>query len=136
MISVRSLLVAISVVGCSNDVTTPPAPTRTTQPEVRVVNATAEPLVFFVIAADLAPLLDPVPEASVTEPWAQPLAPGTARLLGEIPGRAEAPQGGVAVYLYALTADGTRAQFTRVELVSGQEIRQAGGRIVIRRLRP
>ncbi|MGH2376759.1 MAG: hypothetical protein ACREOC_16280 [Gemmatimonadales bacterium] len=135
MLTLRSLLVAVAVVGCSNTATAPATPSRTTQPDVRVVNATAEPLVFFAVAADLAPLLDPVPEASVTERWAQPLAPGAARRVGEIAGREQAPDGGVAVYLYALTADRTRARFTRVELASGQEIRQADGRIIIRRLR-
>jgi hypothetical protein len=38
------------------------------------------------------------------------------------------------VYLYALTPDGTRARFTRIELVLGADIRRAGGRIFIRQL--
>jgi hypothetical protein len=133
--STLTLLAAIIVAGCSNAATAPRVPSRTAQLEVRVVNATADPLVFFAVAADLAPLLDPVPETSVTAPWAQPLASGASRALGELPGRDEAPQGGVAVYLYALTPDRMRAQFTRVELVSGEAIRLAGNRIVIRRLR-
>jgi hypothetical protein len=59
---------------------------------------------------------------------------GTERALGEVSGREQAPNGGVALYLYALTADGTRARFTRVQLVSGEEIRRSGGRIVVSRL--
>jgi hypothetical protein len=136
MNSIRSLLVAIIVAGCSNAATAPGVPSRTAQLEVRVVNATSDPFVFFAVAADLAPLLDPVPETSVTAPWAEPLPPRASRALGEVPGRDEAPQGGVAVYLYALTPDGMRARFTRVELVSGAAIRLAGNRIVIRQLRP
>jgi hypothetical protein len=124
------------MIGCSNAATAPPAPNHASRSNIRVVNATAEPLVFFAVAADLAPLLDPVPEASVTETWARPLAPGASRLLGELGGYDEAPDGGVAVYLYALSADATRARFTRVQFALGQEIRQAGGRIVIRQLHP
>jgi hypothetical protein len=134
MNSISSLLVAVVVAGCSN-AAGPHVPNRIAQAGVRVVNATADPLVFFAVAADLAPLLDPVPETSITAPWAQPLAPGASRALGDLPGRDEAQRGGVAVYLYALTPDGMRAHFTRFELVSGAAIRQAGNRIVIRRLR-
>jgi hypothetical protein len=99
-----------------------------------VVNATPAPLAFFAIAADLAPLLDPVPEASVSEAWVRIVHPGAAQPVGELSGRETAPKGGVAVYLYALSADGTRVLFTRVQLASGEEIRRAGGRILIRSL--
>src|SRR5918997_3969311 len=136
MYKIPSLLVVITVAGCSNAATAPHVTGRIAHPEVRVVNATADPLVFFAVAADLAPLLDPVPETSLTAPWAQPLASGASRVLGELPGRDEAPQDGVAVYLYALTPDKKRAQFTRFELFSGMAIRKAGNRIVIGQLRP
>jgi hypothetical protein len=99
------------------------------------VNATQEPLAFFAIAADLAPLLDPVPVIRVGDPGTRVVLAGDERPLGEVPGRAEAPHGGVAVYLYALTPDGTRARFTRVQLVPGADIRRAGGRIFIHQLR-
>ncbi len=97
----RSLLVAITLVGCSNAATAPQAPSHATHSNVLVVNATPDPLVFSAIAADLAPMVDPVPEISVTAPWADPLASGAARLVGEIPGREAPPGDGVAVYLYA-----------------------------------
>ena len=103
--------------------------------DVRVVNGTDEPFAFFAIAADLAPLLDPVPDASVAEPWVYLVPPGADRSVGELSGPEEAPNGGVAVYLYALSADGARVHFTRVQLASGQEIRRAGNRIIIRQLR-
>jgi hypothetical protein len=136
MYTILSLLVVMMVAGCSNAATAPHVAGRIAHSEVRVVNATADPLVFFAVAADLAPLLDPVPETSVTAPWAQPLASGASRALVELPGSGEAPQDGVAVYLYALTPEKDRAQFTRVELVSGTAIRRAGNRIIIRQLRP
>ena len=136
MVTTRSLLVVITLIGCSNAVTAPQAPSHATPSNVQVVNATPDPLVFSALAAALAPMVDPIPEVSVSAPWADPLASGAARLVGEIPGREAPPGDGVAVYLYALTPDGRRAQFVRVEFASGQEIRRAGGRIVIRQLRP
>lgn len=132
-----SLVLALVLAGCSNGVTGPTAsgsPLPPTDGDLRLVNATQQPLAFFAIAADLAPLLDPVPEVRVGDPDIRLVLAGDEQPLGEVPGRAEAPQGGVAVYLYALTPDGTRARFTRVELVLGADIRRAGGRIVIRQL--
>jgi hypothetical protein len=96
------------------------------------VNATAQPFAFFVVAADLAPLLDPVPEVSVGDPDIKVIRPGAESAIGDVPGLTEAPHGGVAVYLYTFTPDGGRARFTRVHLVPGMDLRQAGGRIVIR----
>jgi hypothetical protein len=82
-----------------------------------------------------SPLLDPVPEIGVNDPSIRLVPAGEERAVGEISGRREAPGGGIAVFLYALTTDGTRARFTRVQLVSGEKIRRAGGSIVIRQLR-
>lgn len=135
MVTIRALLLGVAVVGCSSPATAPGALAPPTDAVVRVVNATGEPLAFFAIAADLAPLLDPVPEASVRESWVHVVPAGADQAVGELSGREEAPDGGVAVYLYALTDAGARVHFTRVHLASGQEIRRAGGRIVIRDLR-
>jgi hypothetical protein len=133
----RSCLLALAVIGCSNAGAGPTAP-NAARPgpaaQLYLVNATAQPFAFFVFAADLAPLLDPVPEVRVGAPGTQLVLAGAEYVLGEIPGRSEAPDGGIAVFLYALTPDGSRAHFTRVHLVTGAEIRQADGRIVVRRV--
>jgi hypothetical protein len=128
---------ALIVAGCSS------GPTESLQAgpltplsggEIRVVNATVRPFAFFAVAADLAPLLDPVPEMPANSPHIHVVPTGDERLVGDIIGRAEAPGGGVAIYLYAITANGETARFTAVQLASGAEIRRAGGRIVIRQL--
>ena len=132
MINLRWLLTGAVLLGCSSSATGPGNPNEGT---VRVVNGTPQALAFFVVAADLAPLLDPVPEASVSEPWVHVVPPGADQGVGEVSGREQAPKGGLAVYLHEVTARGMRVRFTRVQLASGEEIRQAGGRIVIRQLR-
>lgn len=132
MFNLRSLLAGVALVGCSS--ATPAGPNNPPEGMVRVVNATPENLAFFVVAADLAPLLDPVPEASVFEPWVHVVPPGADRSVGDVSGRDQAPDGGLAVYVYRVTAGGTRVRFSRVELASGQEIQRAGGRIVIRQV--
>jgi hypothetical protein len=133
---IGSFALVLILAGCSSGATESLGPGSylpVAAADVRVVNATGRPFAFFAIAADLAPLLDPVPEMPVNNPHIQVVPPGGERPVGEIPGRAEAPEGGVAVYLYAITVDGERARFTDVQLRSGAEIRLAGGRIVIRR---
>jgi hypothetical protein len=110
---------------------TPAGPTST---ELRVANATSEPFAFFAVAADLVPLLDPVPEISVADPATRLVNPGAEYPVGEISGRDQAPDGGVALFLYALTPDRTRARFAGLQMASGEEIRVAGGRIVVRRV--
>lgn len=55
---------------------------------------------FLAVAPDLAPLLDPVPELAVTEHQAQLVPAGDERPVGEIMGQGDAPNGGVAIYLY------------------------------------
>lgn len=138
MVRIPPLLLGLAVFACS-DAGPGPSPSRGWQPsdpDLRVVNATGEPFAFFAIAADLAPLLDPVPEVELGDSSIQLVPAGAERTLVEISGRGEAPGGGVAIFLYALTDDPTRARFVRVQLVSGEETRQAGGRIVIRQLGP
>jgi hypothetical protein len=135
----RSVVLSLAVIGCSNAGAGPVAPSANhpgSAADLRVVNATAHPFAFFVIAADLAPLLDPLPEVAVGDPDTQVVLPGAEYVLGNVPRLAEAPKGGVAVYLYAFIPDGHRARFTQVQLVSGTVIRQAGGRIVIHRIQP
>jgi hypothetical protein len=132
VVIIRSLFLGAAMLACSNAATAPGTPTQPAKVGIRVVNATAEPFAFFAIASDLAPLLDPVPEASVHEPWIRVVAPGEDEPVGELTGREQAPGGGVAVYLYVLIDDGARVRFSRVHLASGQEIRQSGDRIVIR----
>jgi hypothetical protein len=109
-----------------------PSAPATAPGELRVANGTAKPIAFFAIASDLMPLLDPVPELDADDPGIAVVPPGEERPVGPLPGREQAPDGGVAVFLYPLTDDGRRARFTRVELVSGDAIRSAGGRILIR----
>lgn len=111
-----------------------PSAPATAAGELRVANGTAEPLAFFAVASDLAPLLDPIPELDVDHPGIDLVPPGGERPVGELSGREQAPDGGMAVFLYALMDDGRRARFTRVELMSGEAIRSAGGRILIRGL--
>lgn len=138
MFRIPPLLLGLAVFACS-DAGPGLSPSRGWPPsdrDLRVVNATGEPFAFFAIAADLAPLLDPVPEVEVGDPSIRLVPAGAERAVGEISGRRDAPGGGVAVFLYALTDDATRARFVRVQLVSGEEIRQAEGRIVIRQLGP
>ncbi len=89
---------------------------------------------FLAVAADLAPLLDPVPELAVTEHQAQLVPAGDERPVGEIMGQGDAPNGGVAIYLYRVAPDSRTARFTLVRQFAGEEIRRAGGRLVIRRL--
>ena len=89
---------------------------------------------FLAVAADLAPLLDPVPELAVTEHQAQLVPAGDERPVGEIMGHGDAPNGGVAIYLYRVAPDSRTARFTLVRQFAGEEIRRAGGRLVIRRL--
>ncbi len=137
MLGVRSLLLGLAVLACSNAGPGPSSPAGgpPTDADLRLANATTKPLAFFAIAADLSPLLDPVPEIGVNDPSIRLVPAGEERAVGEISGRRKAPGGGIAVFLYALTTDGTRARFTRVQLVSGEKIRRAGGSIVIRQLR-
>jgi hypothetical protein len=131
----RALGLALALAACSGGSTAPSPPVPSPgAAETRVVNASGAPLLFFAVASDLAPLLDPVPELAVAEHQDEVVPPGGERPVGELSGREQAPDGGVAVYLYAITADGTRARFTRVQLVSGDEIRRNGGRIVVRKL--
>jgi len=130
VINLRWLLTGAVLLGCSSSATGPGNPNEGT---VRVVNGTPQALAFFVVAADLAPLLDPAPEA-FSEPWVHVVPPGADRLVDEVSGREEARKGGLAVYLYELTTGGTRVRFTRVQMASGTEIQRAGRRIVIREL--
>ncbi|HEY8259477.1 MAG TPA: hypothetical protein VIG08_17595 [Gemmatimonadales bacterium] len=134
MIQVRPLLFGIAVLACSSSGSLPSGPTS--GGELRLANATGVPFAFFAVAADMAPLLDPVPEISVTDPSTRLVPAGAERAVGEVSGREGAPGGGVAVFLYRVTPDGMRARFTRVQLASGEEIRNAGNRIVIARLGP
>ncbi len=135
--SARSTLLGLAVLACS------PAPSGPSVPEpsapapageLRIANGTAQPLAFFAIASDLMPLLDPVPDLDRDDPGITLVPPGEERPVGELSGREQAPDGGVAVFLYVLTDRGRRAHFTRVELASGEAIRRAGGRILIRGL--
>lgn len=132
----RTVVLGLTLVACSSPPSSPsvpgPSAPATAAGELRVANGTAKPLAFFAIASDLMPLLDPVPELDVDDSGIAVVPPGEERPVGRISGREQAPDGGVAVYLYALTEDGRRAGFTRVELVSGEAIRSAGGRILIR----
>jgi hypothetical protein len=77
------------------------------------------------------PLLDPIPELDTEDSGIILVPPGEERLVGEYSGREQAPNGGVAVFLYVVTDHGRRARLTRVELASGEAIRRAGGRILI-----
>ena len=131
----RATLFGLTVLACSpspsaSSIPGPSAP-ATVPGELRVANGTAEPFAFFATASDLMPLLDPVPEVDLNSADITVVPPGQERLVGEFTGPREAPDGGVAVFLYKLTADGRRARFTTVELVSGEAIRGAGGRILI-----
>jgi hypothetical protein len=132
--NLRLTAFVLIVVGCSQAVTEPPSPgfVPVADSDIRLVNATNRPFAYFAVAADLAPLLDPIPEMPTSDPNVQVVAAGSERPLGKIPGRAEAPEGGVAVYLYAISADGERARFTEVRLASGAELRRSRGRIVVR----
>jgi hypothetical protein len=131
----RTTLFGLAIFACSPAPSAPsvPGPSAPDTPagELRVVNGTAQPLAFFAIASDLSPLLDPVPELDADDSGITLLPPGGEVLVGELSGREQAPDGGVAVFLYVLTDHGRRARFTRVELASGEAIRRAGGRIVI-----
>jgi len=135
MLPARVLGLVLALAACSGGAIPlsppdpPPAPAET-----RVVNATGAPLIFFASATDLAPLLDPVPELEVAEYRDRLVPPGGERPLGELIGPEEAPDGGVAGFLYALADGGRRARFTRVQLASGDEIRRNGGRIFVREL--
>jgi hypothetical protein len=132
------MLFGLVLLACSSPPSSPslPGPSTpvTAEAELRVANGTASPHAFFAIASDLMPLLDPVPELEADDPNIVVVPQGQERPVGRISGREQAPDGGVAVFLYALTDHGRRARFTRVELVSGDAIRGAGGRILIRRL--
>ena len=131
----RTTLFGLAILACS------PAPSAPSVPgpsapaagagELRVANGTAQPLAFFAIASDLAPLLDPVPELDTEDSGITLVPPGEERPVGGLSGREQAPDGGVAVFLYVVTDHGRRARFTRVELASGEAIRGAGGRILI-----
>lgn len=135
MSPIRLLVLALIVAGCSHAPTEPLVP-RSFLPvagaEIRLVNATERPFAYFAVAADLAPLLDPIPEMPTSDPTVQVVAAGTERALGAVPGRGDAPEGGVAVYLYAISADGERARFAGVRLATGAELWRSGGRIVVR----
>jgi hypothetical protein len=136
---VRLLLpfvLGFTLIGCSASSSSPLAPgsAPSTATSLRVLNAAGEPLVFFAVAADLAPLLDPVPELAVADHRAQLVPAGGERPVGEIMGQGDAPNGGVAIYLYRVAPDGRMAHFTLVRQFAGDEIRRAGGRLVIRRL--
>jgi hypothetical protein len=133
----RATLFSLSVLACS------PGPSAPSQAgpsaasdagELRLANGAGQPLAFFAAAYDLAPLLDPVPEVELGAGTLVLVPVGEERPVGELPETGEAPKGGVAVFLYRVTADGRRARFTRVELVSGDAIRAAAGRILIRAL--
>jgi hypothetical protein len=127
----RTLLLGLALVGCSGSGTSPSLSVPA-EHDLRLRNATDRALAFFAIAADLSPLLDPIPEASVNEPWIRLVQPGAERAVGEVEGRESAPNGGVAIYLYPLTPDGERVRFQRVVLVTGEELRRNSGRIVVR----
>jgi hypothetical protein len=128
----RASLVSLSLLACSSSQTAPGsfAPGGF-DGEVRVANGSDGAFAFFAIAADLDPLLDPVPELDVADPGITLVPPDEERPVGELTGREEAPKGGVAVFLYTLIGQSRRARFSRVELVSGRAIRAAGGRILI-----
>jgi hypothetical protein len=128
---IRALLLGLALAGCSGSPTSPSLSVPA-DPNLRLLNATDRALAFFAIAADLSPLLDPIPEARVDESWIRLVQPGAERLVGEIEGRESAPDGGVAIYLYQLTPDSERARFQRVVLMTGEELRRSSGRIVIR----
>jgi hypothetical protein len=119
----RTTLFGLAILACSPAPSGPsvpgPSAPATGGGELRVANGTAQPLAFFAIASDLAPLLDPVPELDADDSGITLVAPGGEVLVGELSGREQAPDGGVAVFLYVLTDDGRRARFTRVELASG-----------------
>jgi hypothetical protein len=127
----RASLVALGLLACSSSQTAPGPFGPGIDGEVRVANGTDRPFAFFAIAADLDPLLDPVPELDVDQAAITLVPPGEERPVGELSGREEAPKGGVAVFLYSMIGQSRRARFTRVELVSGRAIRAAGGRILI-----
>lgn len=94
MVKVRPLLLGLAVLACSSAGSGPSGPGWVpTDADLRLANATNEPFAFFAIAADLAPLLDPVPEVGVSDPSIQLVPPGTERAVGEISGRQEAPAG-------------------------------------------
>jgi hypothetical protein len=131
MPTLRAFLLGFTLAGCSSS-STGTSLSAPADAHLRLVNATETPVAFFVVAADLSPLLDPVPEASVDEPWVVLVQPGAERSIGEIEGRDSAPNGGVAVYLYRLTTGGGHIRFERVILVTGEQILQTRGRIVIR----
>jgi hypothetical protein len=123
----------LAVTACSNAATEPSAPASSpADADLLLLNATERPLAFFAIAADLEPFCDPIPELPVTASHIEVVAAGQEQPLGQVPGRAEAPQGGVAVFLYELSADGRQARYTRLQLVSGADLRRSGGRILIR----
>jgi hypothetical protein len=103
MPTLRAFLLGFTLAGCSSS-STGTSLSAPADAHLRLVNATETPVAFFVVAADLSPLLDPVPEAS----------------------------GGVAVDLYRLTTGGGHIRFERVILVTGEQILQTRGRIVIR----
>jgi hypothetical protein len=133
----RATLFSLSVLACSPGPSAPsqPGPSApATADELRVANGTGQPFAFFAAAYDLAPLLDPVPEVELEAGTLVLVPPGEERPVGELPETGEAPNGGVAVFLYRVTDDGRRARISRVELVSGDDIRAAGGRILIRGL--
>ena len=138
MVIPRTTLFALALLACSPSPSAPsvpePSAPATAAGELRVANGTAQPFAFFAVAADLAPLLDPIPELDVGHPAIAVVPPDEERPVGEVSGCEQAPDGGVAVFLYALIDGGRRARFTRVELVSGEAIRSAGGRILIRGL--
>jgi hypothetical protein len=127
----RALLLGLALVGCSGSGTSPSLSVPA-EHDLRLRNATDRALAFFAIAADLSPLLDPIPEASVDESWVRLVQPGAERPVGEVEGRESAPNGGVAIYLYPVTPDGQRVRFQQVVLVTGEELRRNFGRIVIR----
>jgi hypothetical protein len=127
----RALLLGLALVGCSGSGTSPSLSVPA-EHDLRLRNATDRALAFFAIAADLSPLLDPIPEASVDESWVRLVQPGAERPVGEVEGRESAPNGGVAIYLYPVTPDGERVRFQQVVLVTGEELRRNSGRIVIR----
>jgi hypothetical protein len=131
----RTTLLGLAIFACSPSPSAPSVPgplaPATGAGELRVANGTAQPLAFFAIASDRAPLLDPVPDLDTDDPGITLVPPGEERLVGEVSGREQAPDGGVALFLYVLTDHGRRAHFTRVELATGEAIRSAGGRILI-----
>lgn len=131
MALLRAALFGAAVLACSSSPAAPGPFIPNPPGEVRVANGTPQAFAFFAIAADATPLLDPVPELDVTQPGIILVPAGEERPVGELEPSDEAPEGGVAVFLYALIGNTRRARFVRVELVSGQAIREAGGRILI-----